>query len=276
MQELSPILVADRFPPLLNSLLDLLERLSDKDWDRPTVAAGWSVQDVALHLLGDDLGILARKRDHFSEPLAVQPAQGDLVQWLNRRNSRWVKAMRRISPRLTCDLLRFTGEQVNLLFASMDPLATGGPVSWAGPEPAPVWLDIAREFTERWHHQQHIRDAVGRVGCKEPYYLGPVLSAFVHAMPHALCSMLAAEGTVISLTIVGESGGQWSVSRQSGKWRLYLGKPEAPDAEVVMPEDTAWRLFTKGISIEQARLSSRVLGDPALAGPVFEMTSIIA
>ena len=33
-------------------------------------------------------------------------------------------------------------------------------VNWAGPEPAPIWLDPAREYTERWVHQQHIRDAV--------------------------------------------------------------------------------------------------------------------
>ncbi len=52
-----------------------------------------------------------------------------------------------------------TGEQTNAYFQRVDPFAMGGPVSWAGPEPAPVWLDVAREFTERWHHQQHIRAA---------------------------------------------------------------------------------------------------------------------
>jgi len=31
--------------------------------------------------------------------------------------------------------------------------------------------------------QQHIRDAVGKPGAKEPYYLAPVLSTFVYALP---------------------------------------------------------------------------------------------
>jgi hypothetical protein len=37
--------------------------------------------------------------------------------------------------------------------------AMGEPVTWAGPEPAPIWLDIAREYTERWLHQAQVRDA---------------------------------------------------------------------------------------------------------------------
>ena len=51
------------------------------------------------------------------------------------------------------------------------------PIDWAGPEPAPIWLHVAREYTERWVHQQHIRDAVGRPGLNERRWLGPVLES---------------------------------------------------------------------------------------------------
>ncbi|HEX3202686.1 MAG TPA: hypothetical protein VHW42_12245 [Actinomycetes bacterium] len=39
------------------------------------------------------------------------------------------------------------------------PVRGRDPVSWVGPDPAPNWLDVAREYSERWTHQQQIRDA---------------------------------------------------------------------------------------------------------------------
>lgn len=75
----------------------------------------------------------------------------DLV---NRLNQEWVVAARRMSPRLLRELLALIGPQVESYFSSLDVEAIGSPVSWAGPDPAPVWFDIAREFTERRHHQQ--------------------------------------------------------------------------------------------------------------------------
>ena len=275
MQKPEPILIADRFPALLNSLLALLEGLSPDEWARPTAAAAWSVKDVALHLLGDEIGILSGKRDAFSEPQAGMDVWENLVAFINRRNAEWVQAAGRISPRLLCELLRFTGEQSNALFAVLDPHAQGGAVSWAGSTPAPVWLDIAREFTERWHHQQHIRDATGKPGCTEPYFLAPVLAAFVYALPRTYRQVSAAPGTAISLRITGESGGVWTVLREEAGWQLYLGEADRPQAGIILPEDTAWRLFTKGLSAADARDSAVLHGNLALAEKALETIAII-
>jgi len=78
-----------------------------------------------------------------------------------------VKATARISPELLIDLLELTGEQFYDYMQTLDQMATGGVVSWAGPDPAPMWLDTAREYTERWIHQQQIRDAVNKPGLKD-------------------------------------------------------------------------------------------------------------
>jgi uncharacterized protein (TIGR03083 family) len=184
MKQPRPILVSHLFPEILEGLIGLLSGLTAEEWERPTVCAGWSVKDVALHLLGVEVGILSRKRDGFSNPSPAVSNSDDLVDLVNNLNAMWVQATRRISPRLLCDLLEHTGQQVCRYWGSLDPYALGGPVSWAGPGPAPVWLDLAREYTERWHHQQHIRDAVGKPGFKEPKFLAPVLDAFVRALPH--------------------------------------------------------------------------------------------
>jgi uncharacterized protein (TIGR03083 family) len=276
IQKPPPILLVDRFPELLAALLKLLNSLSSEEWERPTVAAGWNVHDVTLHLLGDEISILSGKRDDFRDMHVSLATWNELVGWLNEQNNLWIKATRRISPRLLCDLLKFTGDQVNTYFSSLDPYVLGGPISWAGPGPAPVWLNLAREFTERWHHQQHIRDAVRKPGLTEPRYLEPVLATFVHSLPQAYREVNAQESTCVTLTIVGNSSGSWSIVRKQGLWQLYMGKPPQPQAEVVLPADIAWRLFTKGIASEMARSQAIFHGDQVLGWKMLEAVSIIA
>jgi len=271
-----PILVAERFSALLEALLDLLGNLTSEEWTLPTAASAWSVKDVALHLLGDEIGIVSWRRDGFSEPHPAIDGWEELVRWINQRNALWVETARRTSPRLLCDLLRVTGEQANAFFRTLDGNAPGGEVSWVGPGHSPTWLEIAREFTERWHHQQHIRDAVGKPGCTEAYFLAPVLAAFVFALPRTYQHVDAVDGCCVTLAITGESGGEWTVRREYEEWQLYLGKPEYTDAAIILPEETAWRLFTKGITGEQARAKASLSGNRILAEKILETISIIA
>jgi uncharacterized protein (TIGR03083 family) len=270
-----PIYVVDLFPEVLDALLELLTGLSVEEWNRPTVCPGWSVKDVALHLLGVEVGNLSRRRDGHSGHISLA-GWADLVSFVNAWNQGWVQATRRISPRLLIDLLRLTGVQMCEYVGTLDPHAMGGPVSWAGPEPAPVWLDLAREYTERWHHQQHIRDAVGRPGLKEPRYFAPVLAAFAWALPRAFQETDAAEDTSVTLTITGASGGQWSVRHERGDWRFYEGTLDQVDAQVILDEDVAWRLFTRGLDPIQAQDLVTLVGERALGLRALGMISIIA
>ena len=65
---LPPIDVVDLFPEERASLLSVLDDLSAEEWEMPTVCTGWSVKDVALHILGSEVGIISRFRDGFSSP----------------------------------------------------------------------------------------------------------------------------------------------------------------------------------------------------------------
>ncbi len=270
-----PIIVTDLLPEVLDQLLGLLRGLDPADWRRPTVCPGWSVQDVGLHLLGVEVGNLSRRRDGHS----LDPSLGgwdDLVTLVNDWNQRWVQMARRISPALLIDLLQLTGEQACAYFRSLDPYALGGPVGWAGPEPQPVWLDLAREYTERWHHQQHIRDAVGRPGLKGARHLAPVLAAFAWALPRAFEDVRAVDGTSVTLDVPGDAGGQWSVRREGDGWRLYQGAPARPEARVTLDADVAWRLFTRGLDPESACEQITFARDRKLGGKLLDMVSIIA
>jgi uncharacterized protein (TIGR03083 family) len=274
MRHPNKIVVVDRFAPLRVHLLMLLADLGEDDWERPTAAPRWSVKDVAAHLLGGDVWILSGKRDGFHSAGNIEDYD-QLVQLVDRLNDEWVLAARRMSPRLLREFLEFTGPDVDACFASFDLMAMGGPVSWAGPEPAPVWFDLAREFTERWHHQQQIRDATGRPPLYDPYFLSPVLDTFVRALPHAFGNTAAPAGTCLRLQISGEAGGVWFLQRAEEGWDLLLDSIAEPATNVVLPQETAWRLFTKGVDREKARSLAVIEGRAELAGPIFATTAII-
>jgi uncharacterized protein (TIGR03083 family) len=275
VKEPPPVLVADLFPEVLEALLGLLSGLAPEAWEAPTACAGWTVKDVALHLLGVDAGVLSRRRDGQRSGSAVD-GWDELVALVNQWNEAWVQATRRLSPRLLIDLLEFVGGQACAYWRSLNPHSPGGPVSWAGPDPAPVWLDIAREYTERWHHQQHIREAVGKPGLDESRYLAPVLATFARALPQVYRGVRAGEGTLVALTIHGPAGGRWFARREGGDWRLYVEVEERPQAEAVLDEETAWRLFTRGLERGEAEKRVVLTGDRALATRMLEMVSIIA
>jgi uncharacterized protein (TIGR03083 family) len=270
----------DLFVAERRELLDLLNVLTPTDWLAPTACAGWSVHDVALHLLGGDLSLLSRLRDNYSyegfgSGFDISTLPG-LVAAVDRNNARWVDGMRRLSPRLLMDLLRFSGEETAAYVRGLDLNVLGGPVDWAGPEPAGLWLHIAREYTERWHHQQHIRDAVGRPGLKEPKWLAPVLQTFVLGLLRRLRVRNDPQGTVLKLTIVGASGGEWFAIQSDRGWTLKRNSLSPPNAEVQIEEELAWRLFTRGVTRDEAKERAIIAGDTALASVVFDTVSILA
>lgn len=276
-----PIDVRHLFPAERMEFLSLLADLTGAEWHLPTVCTGWTVHDVVVHLLGIDVQILSGGRDRFGGPPNQAPA-GDLSDWdtlvafIDGRNAAWVDAARRISPRLVREFLAFTGDLVTAYLATVDMDAPTIPVSWAGPEPAPTWLHIAREYTERWVHHQQVRDATNRPGFTDPRFFAPVLDIFARALPHTLRETAAQPGTLVRLVVAGPAGGTWTAARGTDRWHL-LGDDTAPTAATVtIDQDLAWRLFTKGVDPKDAAQQIHITGDPSLAGPVCEMVTIMA
>src|SRR5215217_3541983 len=116
------VVVSHLFPPERASLLRLLSSLGAGQWQAPTVCPGWSVKDVALHLLGGDIDLLSRRRDGAAPAdTPSKPADfGELVASLDRLNQTWVEATRRISPRLLCELLAVTGQATERYLAGLE------------------------------------------------------------------------------------------------------------------------------------------------------------
>ena len=139
MKPLEPVLTLHLFPEERAALLDLLGSLSAAQWDAPTVCAGWSVKDIAAHLLADDLGRLARGRDSHAaaafEPSGSDNVEAQLLAFINHQNEAWVAAARRLSPRVLIDLFRWSGDETQAYFESLDMFAIGEPVTGRGQSP---------------------------------------------------------------------------------------------------------------------------------------------
>jgi hypothetical protein len=201
----------------------------------------------------------------------------DLVAFLNRLNAEWVTAARRLSPRVLTDLLELAGGQMAEGQAGLDPFAPAlFAVAWAGEEESLGWFDMAREYTELWHHQQQIRDAVGAPPLTSREWLHPVLDTFLRALPHTYRKVEAAEGTRVLFEITGEAGGEWTLVREGPVWSLYAGSPGEADCRVRMDQDTAWRRMTKGLTPEEALARMEISGNRVLGEPMAGMLAIMA
>lgn len=275
---MEPVLTAHLFLPLQTELIALLRDLSPSDWSKPTLAGSWQVKDVVAHLLDGDLRRLSAHRDGYF-PLSGDSAPsnyGELVKFLNFLNASWIEAAKRLSPAVLIDLLEWTGPQVADFFASLpidgDALFA---VAWAGEERSANWMDTGREYTEKWHHQAQIRDAVGARGLMDRKWLHPVFELSMYALPHTFRSSVAPAGNVLNITIEGEAGGEWSLARAETIWHLNVGAKENASASVRMDADTAWRLFFNALKREDAEKRVEASGDPEMCSMLLSARAVM-
>ncbi|MGA9510690.1 MAG: maleylpyruvate isomerase N-terminal domain-containing protein [Candidatus Sulfotelmatobacter sp.] len=271
-----PILCAHLLRRVDGKLIELMNSLTVREWDLQTVAPRWKVRDVAAHLLDTALRKLSIVRDSWHTDAGEIDSQQDVVALVNRLNAEGVAVYRRLSPRVLCDLMEQTCEQSARFHESLDPFAPAVfNVSWAGEATSLNWFDTARELTERWHHQQQIRLATNRPGLMEPELYYPVLDCFLRGLPHLYRSVGGRVGTSVLVQISGECGGRWFLSKLPAGWDL-LTEPRGEFASTVtIPQEWAWRLFTKGLDQQSARAAVRIKGDRSLGERVLQLTSIV-
>ena len=264
------------FLPLQEELVALLRGLAESDWSRPTLAPQWTVKDVAAHLLDTDLRRLSAQRDGHR----LSPFEGggydEVVTLINRLNASWVEVARRLSPRVLTDLLEWSGPQVAALFASLAPDDEAiFPVAWAGEARSANWMDMGREYTEKWHHQAQIREAVGAIALDSRRWLGPVMELSMYALPYAFRAVGAPTGSALSVRVEGEAGGVWHIVRGREGWELREGEAASANARVRLDTDTAWRLFFNALDGEEAARRVRAEGDEELCAAFLGVRSVM-
>lgn len=280
MEPLTPIYTADLFAPLHATLMELLRGLEEAEWDRPTIAGTWRVREIAGHLLDIDLRKLSGGRD--AHRAAVRPASdsyADILSFINDQNATGVTYAARLSPRVIVDLLAVTGTWVSTYVASLPPHASASiSVLWAGERHSENWMDIGREYTERWHHQMQIRDAVKATPLLDRRWLDPVLDLSVRAFPRAYAHVTAPVGTTVTFEVIDNAGddrGAWSIVREASAWTVLRGHAEHSHATVRADADAAWRLLYHALPADRARTTLAITGDAALVEPMLQARAVM-
>ena len=272
-------------PPLLEleraRLLDLLASLDAAEWRRATRCPGWTVLDLAAHLLGDDLGYLAGHRDgHHGIRPPVGTDEDAFIDWLDEIQDDWVRSARRLSPTLVTELLGWTGPQVVAAIAAEDPTERAASVSWASTVAVPRWLDHARELTERWIHRNQVLDALELPVDLRPDLALPVLEALRWAYPFRLAPRAREPGATVIIGI-GADPCRWRLVSDGDGWAFApsaeggdLDPDDAVVARIELSEDQAWRLLTNNLDVAvHGRPATH--GDPELIAAVLGARAII-
>lgn len=272
-----PINTIHLIPVLDSMLIDLLKSLSHDQWSMPTLARRWTVKDIAAHLLDGNLRNLSASRDQYSAEKPVISNYQELVRYLNDLNHEWTNAFKRVSPPILIEWLETSGKQYAGYLATLDPLGEAiYPVAWAGQTSSPNWFHIAREYTEKYIHQQQIRDAVGMEGImtKELFY--PFIQTMMQGMPHTYRQIHAEQGTLISVEILSDIGGSWDIIKKTNAWEMTETQQKKPDATISIDPAIAWKLFSKGISPAEALSQVKISGNHELGKIALEMVSVMA
>jgi len=228
---------------------------------------------VAAHLLDTSLRKLSIVRGGHS--IAHPP--DDLVAFINRLNGEGVAAYRGLSPATLIARIQQASAEFAQFHEALDPFAPAAfAVSWAGEQASLNWFDTARELTERWHHQQQIRLATRRPGIMTRELYHPVLDCFLRGLPHTFRDVDSPAGTRVLIEIEGDAGGQWVLVRTGPHWELVDPAPIELTSLVSIPQELAWRVFTRGIDPAAARKRIRIEGDRALGENVLHLTAVVA
>lgn len=263
------------FPRLNSSLISLLTGLDERQWEMNTLCKQWKVKDIAAHLLDGALRRLSLGRDSYSSNSGNPESNQNLLVYLNALNAEWVNAYKRVSPQILIEQLQLAQEQLHQYLSKLDPDGTAiFPVSWAGEAVSTNRFDIAREYTERWLHQQQIRQSLGADSILEPDLYHPFLQICMQALPYHFQSVETSVDSLVRVEIVGDSGGVWSIICNGKTWEFTESSVEA-SSHVYIDQNIAWMLFSKGIEVHQASQYWQVIGDQNLGKHVLSMPAFM-
>ncbi len=200
----------------------------------------------------------------------------DLIDFIQEDNRDFMGGMRRISPQIITELMGRYDEELVSIFEGLSPDESGLGVAWAGEMVSRNWFDVAREYTEKWHHQQQIRDATGREPLYAPDLFGPVVETFARGLPFALRDLEPREAGRIAIETTGVMQLSWTLRHEDGGWTLWRGAEPDAGTSVSIPAEVAWRVWTKSMDRGAAREQTVVSGCESVVDSIVSFVAIMA
>ncbi|MCE9598910.1 MAG: maleylpyruvate isomerase N-terminal domain-containing protein [Spirochaetia bacterium] len=262
------------FRELSGDLAHFLRTLRLADWNRKTISAKWTVRDIAAHLLDGSMRRVSVHRDNFAMPPYDTERFPVLFNYLDHLNSTWVEAARRLSPQVLLEMIeRFDSQYASLMDAADLEGQAVFPVDWMGEATSTNRADFARDYTEKWYHQQQIRHAFDSHAIESPRYLRPVYDIFALAVPVALAELNSTSGDTATLIISGQSGGTWSFVYDGKAWK---STSEVSANSIELEARYAWRFLTNRAYKAEKRASVEKRGKPDICEALLNTLAMMA
>jgi hypothetical protein len=268
------------FPELTDKLIGLLRNIKYDDWKKPSPIKGRTVQDLVAHLIDGSLRRLSLQRDgHSSDKIKVNlNSYTDLINYIQNLNTTWMDTTDRLSPRILIDLLKYSENELIDFLKTLNPMERAiFSVQWAGEEESENWFDIAREYTEKWHHQMQIRLALDRPLLMDKKYIEPLYDTFMLGLPHLYKEMTNYKiGETLKITVIGKLNKSWCLIKQSDKW-VFNELITNVNTQIDISEDDAWMIFTN-TDRDKEKYKSRIKtrGDSKLGNRLIDFVTVLS
>jgi len=269
------------FPKLTEKLLELLSSLDTSDWLKSSPIKGRTVKDLVSHIIDGSLRKISSQRDNFFDNTNVSEINSyeDLVNHIQKLNKDWIDISRRLSPKILIDLLEYSDKQFYNMLKTLNPNETAiFPVAWAGESESKNWFDIAREYTEKWHHQMQIRLALNKQILMDTEYTEPLYDTFMLAVPN-LYNVFTdfKDGDKIKFSITGILNKSWIIEWRKSKWEFSNSGFTDIHTSVELPDDIAWKIFTNTVTDKEKYKSCiKITGDNSVGLRILDLVTVMS
>lgn len=266
------------FQDLNQELIYFLADLKKEEWLLPSPVEGRTIKDLAAHLVDGSLQRISIIRDHYQHTFDPEPTTNhEFVSLLQQKNTEWIAAFRRLSPRIILEMLKKYDQEVFELYCRLkpeDPAVIA--VRWAGQETSAVWFDIARDYTEKWYHQMQMRMASGRELLMSERYLVPLYQTLLMGLPHHLNQQVPnLRDHMLQIEITGEIRLRNRLMHAGQGWTFAEDTTGVFETKVSIPAAIGWLLFTN-TERDKAKFSKtiEIQGNEQLARSVISLVSV--
>jgi hypothetical protein len=103
----------------------------------------------------------------------------------------------------------------------------------------------------------------------------PVLDTFMRALPFGYRRVAAEPGCMAQFNVAGDCGHSWYLYRDDEAWTLTGAPVGKKIAETRIPQEIAWRIFTKGIDRQRALAEMEASGEPEIGLHILNVRAIV-
>ncbi len=272
------IYILDKYKSLLDIFIPFLKNLSVTDWKRKTILPNWRVVEIVAHLLSGAIRKYSSILNYQSGNIKHQEklSYNYLVNYINTKNEKWVNILKDLNTNYLIELLN---ENYNRLISKLNELNPKHhfihSVAWAGEDISKNWFDIAREYTELWHHQMQIREVFNDYKILEDYYFHDVINTFFMALPYHFKKLKVDNDYKICIKIIDMKNGNWILNKSKNLFTV-INQPMNNNINIVEIEKSiSWKIFTKAISHTKAKSLINYRGDESICLHILKMVCIM-